>query len=384
MRALRLMTVAGVLAGAAVMATPSFAALHQIPDRTWQIANGKVNAIAVAHGRVYVGGTFTAVKAPRGKSGTRTRLHLAAFSQRTGRLLPWRPRTNRAVYALAVHGKRVYAGGAFTRAGGRAHHYLVAFAAGRRGRVVRWRAQADDNVRTLAMSGTRLFAGGDFRHVNGQHRVRLAAFSLRTGGLLGWSPRANGRVTALAVSLRGRTVYVGGAFRAISHHRGGHLAAVAAVSGGVLRWAHHPTYVVWGLDTGPRRVYVAGGGEGGHISAYTGAGRRVWLHLADGDAQSVSYYRGGVYVAGHFDNFCRTNTGGGTPWRCNDPEKRSKLLSLTSRGALTGWNPGAFGSPIGAWYLVAGAKVEVGGEFTRIGQPGSQVNQQGWAQFSRG
>jgi hypothetical protein len=385
MRGLRFLSLAGVLVGSAVAASPAVAApLNMTPDRTWQVANGRVLAIAVLNGRVYVGGTFTRVAAPRGGSATRARAHLAAFSQKTGRLLAWAPKTNGTVWSLVARGNSVYAGGDFTRVNGHAHGHVVALGTVR-GRVRRgWRAGTDDIVRALAANSTTLFLGGDFHHVNHRFHRRLAAVSLADGRIRRWTANAGARVTALAVSPRGGALYAGGAFTVVNRKRINHLAKISAKTGRVLSWRSHPNWIVWSIAATRTRIYVGGGGEGGHVAAYSTRGRRLWLHLADGDVQSVSAYRGNVYAAGHFDHFCTTNKGGGNPWKCAKPsDPRHKLFVLSAKGSLGKWAPQASGSPIGAWVIKAGPRVEVGGEFTRFGPHNALVDQRGFAQFSR-
>ncbi len=389
MHGLRVISVASVLVAAAVMAPSSLAAVRTTPDKTWQVANGSVMAIAVANGKVYIGGTFTQVVAPRGaKATTRARRHLAAFDQRTGKLLAWNPSTNQAVYALVVRGKTVYAGGAFTRANSRARRHLAAFAATYHGKLRRWHAGADDDVRALIANKKLLFAGGDFHHLAGKYRKRLGAVSLSRGRLAKWGPRADGRVTSLAFSPTGRRIYVGGSFHAIGRHKGAHnLAAVSTATGKVARFRGHPDYVVWSIDTYRQRVFIAGGGEGGHLAAYSTTGRRLWLRMADGDFQTVSVSRGTVFAGGHFDNICKSNSGGGTPWKCSNGIARPKILSVTAlHGTLTKWDPQARGGPVGVWVIHAGSrKIEAGGYFTKWGPAGAnnQTQQARFAQFSR-
>jgi hypothetical protein len=385
MRGLRLITVASVLVGAAVTATPSLAAVSITPQKTWQVANGAVKAIAVLNGKVYVGGTFTRVMAKAPSTRTVARHHLAAFDQSTGNLLPWRPNADRAVYALVARGKTVYAGGAFLHANGRKHRYLAAFDATHRGRLRRWHANTDNIVRALVANRTRLFVGGDFHHLNGKYHKRLGAVAVRSGRLVRWGPRADGRVTALALSPSGTRVYAGGAFSVVSRHKTAHLAAISAGTGKVGRWRSHPDFIVWGIDTYRKRVFVAGGGEGGHLAAYSTGGRRYWIRLADGDFQTVSVSRGTVYGGGHFDHLCKGSKGGGTPWQCNTASAtRHKILSVTAlHGTLTKWDPQAHGGPIGVWVINAGRKIETGGYFTKWGPHKALITQARFAQFSR-
>ena len=66
--------------------------------------------------------------------------------------------------------------------------------------------QTNGRVRAIAIGAHKIFIGGDFTSVRppgtasgGVTRNHLAAFSLTTGKLMPWNPRANGTVTALRV-----------------------------------------------------------------------------------------------------------------------------------------------------------------------------------------
>ena len=72
------------------------------PMATWQ-TNGTVRAIRISNGVIYLGGDFTGLR-PRGAAlgeETVARGHAAAIDARTGRLLPWNPRVNGRVNAIA-------------------------------------------------------------------------------------------------------------------------------------------------------------------------------------------------------------------------------------------------------------------------------------------
>ena len=90
-RVLMIMAAAGFLAAAA----PAQAALvNEAPASSWQ-TDGKVNAIVVANGKIYIGGSFTHVRAPGAPSGGAVRNHLAALDLHTGALQAVEPRRER-------------------------------------------------------------------------------------------------------------------------------------------------------------------------------------------------------------------------------------------------------------------------------------------------
>jgi len=88
--------------------------------------DGHVQVAATSGTTVYVGGEFTHATDLGGNVVTRGRL--AALDARTGALLSWNPRANKAVYAIAVdaaHGT-VYVGGDFSTVGSATRHRLAA------------------------------------------------------------------------------------------------------------------------------------------------------------------------------------------------------------------------------------------------------------------
>ena len=93
-RVLMIMAAAGFLAAAA----PAQAALVGDPASSWQ-TDGKVNAIVVGNGRIYIGGSFTHVTPPGGGAAV-ARNHLAALNAKTGALMAWNPGANDIVNAL--------------------------------------------------------------------------------------------------------------------------------------------------------------------------------------------------------------------------------------------------------------------------------------------
>jgi hypothetical protein len=156
--------------------------------------DGHVQVLAASGTTVYVGGEFTHATDPAGRVVARDRL--AAVDARTGDLLAWNPRANKAVYAIAVDAARgtVYVGGDFSTIGATSRHRLAAVDAAS-GAVSAWNHQADARVRALDVSASRLYAGGQFTGVDGAPRNRLAAFSLADGRLdQAWTPAASDHV----------------------------------------------------------------------------------------------------------------------------------------------------------------------------------------------
>ena len=120
--------VIGALATTVLAGSPGQAVAAFPPNLSWQ-TDGTVRAIAFAHGVIYVGGQFSAVRPPGtavGSGRSVARSNVAALDATTGAPLNWHPRVGGTVYSIAVSGSRVYLGGAFTSVGGAVRDHLAA------------------------------------------------------------------------------------------------------------------------------------------------------------------------------------------------------------------------------------------------------------------
>jgi hypothetical protein len=371
------------LVGAALAAliAPSTAdALASSPMSSWQ-TNGRVRAIVVAQGKIFIGGDFTRVRPPGTSGGGVVRNHLAALSLATGKVLPWHPSANGTVTALRANarGTTVYIGGGFTRINGKARAHLAAVTAS--GSTLRkWHANTNGTVYAIAVGKSRIYIGGSFTGVKGRTRHRVAAVGQGPAArLAAWHPNVNSTVRALTMSPSGKRIFVGGDFTRVNGRLRPHLAAVWT-TGGLSRFGAHPTWPVSALRTAGKQLIAGGGGNGGHVALYAAAnGRRRWLALTDGDVQGVAVSGNVIVVGGHFNNFCVNREGHGDPLVCNNPETRRKLMALTfGEGTPTAWDPDVVGSPIGVSAVAGGGGgAQAGGAFTKV----HGVNQQGFARF---
>ena len=116
-----------------------------------------------------------------------------------------------------------YIGGDFMKVGGLTRHHLAHILAS--GAVDRtFNPDANGTVYALAVSGSTVYAGGSFTYVHGHPRTHLAALQCATPVRCGpGGPARTDRSDALAVS--GSTVYAGGKFTRVagqtrSRHRG--------------------------------------------------------------------------------------------------------------------------------------------------------------------
>ena len=156
---------------------------------------------------LYVGGEFSNISDGTNTSGA----GLTAVNTVNGSLTGWDTNANSTVWALAVDGSTVYAGGTFTNIGGASRNNLAAIDSS--GTATPWNPLAGGAVRALAIDGSTVYAGGEFITMGGAPRSRLAAIG--TNGTLSttWNPGASGTTYAIAVS--GSNVYVGGGFTTI-------------------------------------------------------------------------------------------------------------------------------------------------------------------------
>jgi hypothetical protein len=151
--------------------------------------NSVVYALAVSGTNLYAGGAFTtAGGVPANYIAKWDGSAWSALGSGMGGGIPY-------VFALAVSGSNLYAGGGFTTAGG-------VTANG----VAKWNGSAwsalgsgmDDWVGALAVSGTNLYAGGNFATAGGVAANHIAKWNGSAWSALGLG--MNGAVYALAVS----------------------------------------------------------------------------------------------------------------------------------------------------------------------------------------
>ncbi|KAA1422788.1 PKD domain-containing protein [Mumia zhuanghuii] len=217
-------------------ATPTTVTSDALP--TVQI-NGVVWAQAIAGNRVYAGGSFTNARPAGSPAGSNTvaRSHLLAYDVQTGVLVSnFAPTLNAQVTAVAVspNGARVYVGGNFTTVNGQTRRRIAAFDAASGALIASFAPSVNGSVDAIAATNTTVYAGGSFLGVGNQDRYNVAAFSATNGALLDWAPvTAGGTVEALAINPEGTKVAVGGSFTSLngSSNPGYGLGMVDATTG---------------------------------------------------------------------------------------------------------------------------------------------------------
>jgi hypothetical protein len=243
---------------------------------------------------------------------------------------------NNQVYALAVSGGVLYAGGSFTLAG-------MGPACG----LATWNGFYWDwfgpilcgTVRALAVSGGALYAGGDnitAGGIAGLHFAKLA------GGMVETSPRMNDTVYALAVS--GGDLYAGGTFTMVDTLPANHVAKSdnggwSVLSDGMNNFVH--ALAVIGSDLYAGGTFTkAGGVTLNHIAKWNGS---VWSALGtgmDGGVYALAVSGTDLYAGGDFittaDGLTTLNRiakWNGSAWSALSMGMHSTVLALAVSGS---------------------------------------------------
>jgi hypothetical protein len=356
---------------------------------------GEVHALAVSGTNLYVGGSFNTAG---GVGATNIAkwdgsAWWALGSGMSGGI--WGP----TVYALAVSGSNLYAGGGFTNAGGVAANCVARWDGSAWSALGSGMSGDYPSVRTLAVSGSNLYAGGSYFSTAGGVLANSiakwdgSAWSALGGGMVGgcsgvnalavngtnlyaggefttaggvavnyiakwdgsaWSalvPGMDGEVYALAVS--GSDLYVGGRFAAAGGVTVNHIAkwdgsAWSTLGDGI------PVYAVAALAVSGTNLY-AGGINGLSIAKWDG---RAWSALGTGiyDIVAALAVSGtNLYAGGRF------TTAGGVP------------ATNVAKWDGSAWSPLGSGTDGEVYALaVSGSKLYAGGDFTNAS--GVKVN----------
>jgi hypothetical protein len=408
--------VVALVAAMTVWAVPvrvDAAAASTADDGTWgtEIADtgkaGRVLTVVASGGFVYLGGSFSALSPPGSKDDAALvpRNHLAAVGNGGTTLADWDPGADKEVRALLASpdGRRIYAGGMFSRVGGKPASRLAAIDATTGALDPTFKPpKADAVVRALALSsdGSVLYVGGDFSRLTAadgsvEDRPHLAALDATTGNLLDWLPPkdAGGRyyghtgtpdkarpggVYAIAPSTDGTTVHVGGTFLSFGGRSG--LISLDAATGQPTPWQAKVTRPVFALtrSSDGHTFYAATGGTGGRLIAFRphGPAEGVWEVKTDGDNLAVVETAMTVYLIGHYDNIVQPDSD--CYQYCPDGTPRAHLSAFDHNGKIVDWAPTA-NTPTGPYAAAAAADhLYVVGEFTKI----NGVRRVGFASFS--
>jgi hypothetical protein len=350
---------------AGLVPAPAQAALVPETARLAATFNGTVLDVVYRGSVIYVAGEFTTAT---DLGGEHERQHVAAISAATGQVLPWAPKANGTVSALAVTKHEVILGGEFTRVGAKARS-RIALVSQTTGKALRALKPAMNGpVRSLSLTRGTLYVGGQFTRVNRDRRARLAAFERHHYRLTGWHPRANGPVRVVQAIRNG--VYVGGEFTKLNRTRkAGFLTMVDRSRGKVTPgFDAAVTVPVYDVLRVHKRTYVAAGGPGGLLIALNRRGARSWAKPFDGDVQTLARLGRVIYAGGHYANVCRTERFG-MAGACRDGGTvRNRLAAFKLSGRMTAWSPDA-DSDLGVVTMAASARraeLAIGGRFNTL------------------
>jgi hypothetical protein len=342
-------------------------------------ANGEVYALAVSGSSVYAGGYFTSI--PGTSGGPYARNYIAEIDMTTGNPTAWDPNANTYVYAIAVSGSTVYAGGYFSSlqgsSGGPYGRNRIAAIDATTANPTAWNPKANDGVVDLAVYGSTVYAGGVFYSMGGYSRNRLAAIdndpaSPNFGEATAWNPNVDGVVRSLASS--GSTVYAGGDFTTIQGSSGGpytrnRLAEIDMTTGNPTAWDPNLNNAVHALALSGSTLYAGGdfttiqGSSGGPytrnrlaaIDAATG-NPTAWNPDVDATVRALALSGSTLYAGGDFTSIQGASGG---------PYTRNRLAAIdAATGNPTAWNPDV-DATVRALAL-SGSTIYAGGSFTSI------------------
>lgn len=216
------------------------------------------NALAIANGKVLVGGDFQSL-------GGVARKRAAALSLATGAALPWAPSFDAPVLCLAYGTNRIYVGGSFTNYNTTNEIPSVGQGVGAvdpvNGNPVPFTFLATNqfaavSVNALVVSSNALYVGGAFTTP-----LRfLAAVDPATGNLIpGFNSNLGGGFAGVSsLALARSTLYVGGDFTTVNSYAIPRLAAVDPTTGTNFNWTPTPNQPVSGLSASSDTLHVVG------------------------------------------------------------------------------------------------------------------------------
>ena len=247
------------------------------PESTWVVSGGipaagaTVNSVAVNGNTAYLGGDFAFI-------GPETGSFVAADTAAGTLTSPW-PVVGGNVYAVAPDGANGFYIGGFFNSIGTKHADNIAHIKSDGTLDTSWTGSTNGTVYAIAVSDDTVFAGGAFSTAGGAPNINLAAFNKTTGVVVpSFSANATGGtnpfVAALRLSPPGplQKLYVGGRFLSLAESTRSNLGAVFT-SGGIDGFAPPVNNVVYALAVSGDGNRLRGRGLHGRHHRPTAPGR---------------------------------------------------------------------------------------------------------------
>jgi WD40 repeat protein len=335
-------------------------------------ADKPVFALALAGGRLYVGGDFDTADSAAVPN-------LAAVDPGTGSLVTaFKPGVNGTVLSLApsADAGTLFTGGAFTSVGATLTNGLAALRPSDDTPIATFNGHlggfSSPVVSALALSpdGSRLYVGGTFDTVNSVSTGDLVALNPTTGArIAAFAPNCDSSVLALAVSSDNSAVYAGGDFGSLGGQSQSYLGAVRSSDGQALPGfvASVPAPVnALALDSAGGRLYAGGGssplfgladGFLAGVSPATGAPLAGFGAAPDHvvDTLMLSPDAQTLYVGGAFTNLS------------GQPDLGVGAVNAATGAPQPGFAPRSNGAAFTFSIAPDGSALYAGGTFTSIG-----------------
>lgn len=209
--------------------------------------NGRVRALAVSDGVVYLGGEFTLVNGE-------PRAHAAAVDAETGALLDWDPAPDGIVHGLGIVGSSVYLGGEFHTVGGGTREFLAAVST-TDATLLPWSTSVLSAPLHMRANANAICADGGFPQVDGVGVSGFMALDPVTGASMATSPVTN---MIWDIAMAGDTVYVCGAMAQVNGQNVNNAFGFLLSTGEVF-WRPEPDAQTLDVDVHGSSVYLAGG-----------------------------------------------------------------------------------------------------------------------------
>jgi hypothetical protein len=338
---------------------------------TPDVLDGAVNAITQVGNTIVIGGTFTTVSQHQGGAQLK-RTYVMAFDARTGVIsTAFNPKLDGQVRALAASPDGdVFVGGDFTKVNGVAANKLAKISLSNGQKVTAFKATAAGSVYALKVHGSKLYVGGGFSFLSGGQRKMLGAVNVTTGALdpslnlpiTGQHSGGFTYVTTMDVSADGSKLVVGGNFTTIAGLQREQLGLInlTGSQATVSAWATSRLELMcakgWrtyaqSVDFAPDGTWFALAATGGPFVGVCDAVTRwnvtsakpnqveAWSNKSGGDSLlSVAVTPAAVYTGGH-QRWMNNAKGHNSPGPGSVPREGIAALSPTTGLALP-WNPG--------------------------------------------